>query len=195
MPDVKCLVVGDAASKRTEVLCAYRTGKTASDQTDSIDTVSPEHSVTQIVGGDPYTLYLHDTNPSEEHHESRPIAYQNTDIFLVFFSVISPSTVKSVEEKWVSEIRQHCPHVPFLLVGTEIDLRELPEVVESLAKDDERPVTRAHGKQLARKVGAVEYLECSANTLDGVKEVFHEALLTGLKPDDSEKAKKSCLLM
>ena len=46
----------------------------------------------------------------------RPLSYPQTDVFLVCFSVVSPSSFENIKEKWVPEITHHCPKTPFLLV-------------------------------------------------------------------------------
>jgi cell division control protein 42 len=46
----------------------------------------------------------------EEHDRLHcPLSYPQTDVFLVCFSVISPSSFENVREKWIPEIRHHMP--------------------------------------------------------------------------------------
>ena len=47
-------------------------------------------------------------------------------------SVVSPSSFENVKEKWVPEITHHCQKTPFLLVGTQIDLRDDAVTIEKL---------------------------------------------------------------
>ena len=55
-----------------------------------------------------------------------------------------------------------------------VDLRDDPVVLEKLAKNRSRPVTFDQGERLARELGAVKYVECSALTQKGLKNVFDE---------------------
>ena len=64
--------------------------------------------------------------------------------------------------------------MPCLIVGTQIDLREDSQVFEKLARQKQRPVTSEQGEKLARELGAVKYVECSALTQKGLKNVFDE---------------------
>ncbi|KAG9339746.1 hypothetical protein JZ751_023414 [Albula glossodonta] len=100
----------------------------------------------------------------EDYDRLRPLSYPQTDVFLVCFSVVSPSSFENVKEKWVPEITHHCPKTPFLLVGTQIDLRDDPSTIEKLAKNKQKPITPETAEKLARDLKAVKYVECSALT-------------------------------
>lgn len=71
-------------------------------------------------------------------------------------------------------MHRQCPGVPYLIVGTQIDLRDDSQVIEKLAKGRQTPVTTEQGHQLSRELGAAKYLECSALTQKGLKNVFDE---------------------
>ena len=60
----------------------------------------------------------------EEFDKLRPLCYTSADVFLLCFSVVSPTSFQNVPEKWVPEIRKHVPFAPLILVGTQCDLRE-----------------------------------------------------------------------
>ena len=145
-----------------------------------------------MIGGEPYTLGLFDTAGQEDYDRLRPLSYPQTDVFLVCFSVVSPSSFENVKEKWVPEITHHCQKTPFLLVGTQIDLRDDAATVEKLgeypthivvqdlqmnlfsAKNKQKPLSLEMGERLARELRAVKYVECSALTQRGLKNVFDE---------------------
>lgn len=91
--------------------------------------VFDNYAVTVMIGGEPYTLGLFDTagkcllssfgeggggrnevgsftNPAwflssgqEDYDRLRPLSYPQTDVFLVCFSVVSPSSFENVKEK------------------------------------------------------------------------------------------------
>jgi len=134
-----------------------------------------------MIGEDPYTLGLFDTAGQEDYDRLRPLSYPQTDVFLVCFSVTSPASFENVREKWFPEVHHHCPGVPCLIVGTQIDLREDPTVVEKLARQKLRPISAETGERLARELGAVKYVECSALTQQGLKNVFDEVRLRRLR--------------
>ena len=116
------------------------------------------------IGDEPYTLGLFDTAGQEDYDRLRPLSYPQTDVFLVCFSVTSPASFENVREKWFPEVHHHCPGVPCLIVGTQTDLREDAQVREKLAKQKMSPVRKEDGERMARELGAVKYVECSALT-------------------------------
>jgi cell division control protein 42 len=70
--------------------------------------------------------------------------------------------------QWVPEINYHCPKAPFLLVGTKEDLRDDASTIEKLATVGQKPISVKAAEKLARELGAVKYLECSALTQVGI---------------------------
>ena len=131
----------------------------------------PPHS---RIGDEPYTLGLFDTAGQEDYDRLRPLSYPQTDVFLVCFSVTSPASFENVREKWFPEVHHHCPGVPCLIVGTQVDLRNDDQVKEKLAKQKMVPVSKQDGENMARALGAVKYVECSALTQFKLKDVFDE---------------------
>lgn len=102
------------------------------------------------------------------------MSYPQTDVFLVCFSVTSPASFENVREKWFPEVHHHCPGVPCLIVGTQVDLREDASVKDKLSKQRMAPVKKEDGERMARELGAVKYVECSALTQFKLKDVFDE---------------------
>lgn len=126
------------------------------------------------IGDEPYTLGLFDTAGQEDYDRLRPLSYPQTDVFLVCFSVTSPASFENVREKWFPEVHHHCPGVPCLIVGTQTDLRDDPAVREKLQRQKMAPVRKEDGERMARELGAVKYVECSALTQFKLKDVFDE---------------------
>lgn len=122
------------------------------------------------------TLGLWDTAGQEDYDRLRPLSYPQTDVFLLCFSVVSPPSFDNIPGKWIHELRQHCPHTPLLLVGTKNDLRDDPETLISLSDQGLSPVKRETALKVASKIKAYKYVETSALTGRGLKQVFEEAV-------------------
>ena len=85
--------------------------------------------------------------------------------------------------------------MPCLIVGTQVDLRDDPAVVERLARQKQRPISTEMGERLTRELGAIKYVECSALTQKGLKNVFDEAIVAALEPPVVRKKVCALLLM
>jgi hypothetical protein len=72
--------------------------------------------------------------------------------------------------------------VPFILVGTKVDLRNDLKEIEKLRSQGLSMVTTKQGNELAKNLKALKYLECSPKTQVGVREVFEEVVSTVLFP-------------
>ena len=70
-----------------------------------------------VCDGVPVSLGLWDTAGQEDYDRLRPLSYPQTDVFLICFSVVSPSSFENVTSKWCPEIKHHCPDAPILLIG------------------------------------------------------------------------------
>lgn len=82
--------------------------------------------------------------------------------------------------QWISEILHFLTGVPYILVGCKVDLRHDPDVIKDCQKTSQKPVTREQGETVCRKIGAFKYMECSALTNEGVREVFEAATKAAL---------------
>eukprot|EP00300_Choanocystis_sp_HF-7_P022697 c22141_g1_i1.p2 GENE.c22141_g1_i1~~c22141_g1_i1.p2 ORF type:complete len:194 (+),score=47.19 c22141_g1_i1:136-717(+) len=193
MQTIKCVVVGDGAVGKTCLLISYTTNKFPGEY---VPTVFDNYAVTVMIGGEPYTLGLFDTAGQEDYDRLRPLSYPQTDVFLVCFSIVAPSSLENVKEKWFPEIRHHCPKTPAILVGTQMDLRDDRGAIEKLSKLKQKPVTREEGERMAKVCKAAKFMECSALTQDNLKKVFDEAIMSALLPPPAPAATgKKCVLL
>lgn len=90
----------------------------------------------------------------------------------------------------------HAPGVPAILVGLKLDLRNDAKTIKELQEKRQVPVSKAQGEALCAEIKAYKYLECSALTQEGLKQVFDEAircvLISQSKPKDG---KRKCLIL
>ncbi|XP_054831927.1 ras-related C3 botulinum toxin substrate 3 isoform X1 [Eublepharis macularius] len=157
-----------------------------------IPTVFDNYSANVMVDGKPVNLGLWDTAGQEDYDRLRPLSYPQTDVFLICFSLVSPASFENVRAKWYPEVRHHCPNTPIILVGTKLDLRDDKDTIERLRDKKLAPITYPQGLAMAREIGSVKYLECSALTQRGLKTVFDEAIRAVLCPPPVKKPGKKC---
>ena len=175
---IKFVVVGDGAVGKTCLLISYTTNKFPRDY---VPTIFDNYAADIMIAGEPYTLALFDTSGQEDYAQLRPLAYAHTNVFLVCFSVVNPDSFQNISDGWIPEITKHCRGANYLLVGTQTDLRDDPMYLESLAKKRQRPISLQQGEKKAKEIRAAKYVECSALTQKGLKNVFDEAILVAVE--------------
>lgn len=192
--DLKCVVVGHWNQGKTSLGVCMLTGEAPRDYVPTVfDLVTTPHCVDETE----VRLNLFDTAGSEDYDRLRPLAYPGTHCFVLCFAVVDrPNLVKVARDYW-PEVMHHVPSAAVLLVGTKIDLRDDPATIDRLATRGESPVSFEEGEALARQIGAVGYLECSAWSGKGVQQVLQAALRAALdvQARPPSRAKKGCALL
>uniref|UniRef100_UPI00398F7162 ras-related C3 botulinum toxin substrate 1-like n=1 Tax=Pristiophorus japonicus TaxID=55135 RepID=UPI00398F7162 len=173
MQNIKCVVVGDGAVGKTCLLITYTTNDFPEEY---IPTVFDNYSTTVTVDGHVVNLGLWDTAGQEDYDRLRPLSYPQTDVFVICFSLVSPTSFLNVRLKWYPEVKRHCPNSPIILVGTKLDLRDDKETIEKLKEKNLVPISQEQGAQTAKEIGAVKFIESSAFKQKGLKTIFEEAI-------------------
>lgn len=189
---LKCVVTGDGAVGKTCLLISYTTNAFPGEY---IPTVFDNYSASVMVDGKPISLGLWDTAGQEDYDRLRPLSYPQTDVFLICFSLVSPPSFENVRTKWHPEISHHAPNIPIILVGTKLDLRDDPKALKMLSDKKMSPISFQQGVSMSKEIGAVKYLECSALTQKGLKNVFDEAIRAVLMPAPKTKPKSKCTIL
>ena len=189
--NVKVVTVGDGAVGKTAMLMSYTANAFPSDY---LPTVFDNYAAIVLVDGMPIRLNLWDTAGQEDYDRIRPISYPQTDVFIITFSLASPASLHNVKQKWIPEVRHHCPDRPIVLVGTKLDLRDDEATVMALRARGLAPIDYEQGHKVSRDIGAIAYIECSALTQRNMKKVFDTCIRSVITPeafeDKSSKKKK-----
>ena len=183
----KLVIVGDGACGKTCLLIVF-----SKDQFPDIYVPTVfENYVADIEVDDKHIeLTLWDTAGQEDYDRLRPLSYPDTDVIIMCFSIDSPDSLQNIIEKWSPEVKHFCPNVPIILVGNKKDLRNDSSTLKELRRVNQIPVKSEDAQSVATEINAFAYLECSAKTKDGVREVFEMAARA--KPRAQKKAKRSC---
>jgi small GTP-binding protein len=195
MENVKIVVVGDGAVGKTCLLMAY-TSKTFPKE--YVPTVFDNYSANVNVAGRTVALSLWDTAGQEDYDRLRPLSYPQTDIFLLCFSVVSETSYQNIKTKWYPEVMHHCPTAQVILIGTKVDLRDDADTLEGLREKNLGPISPELGENLAGEIKAVKYMECSALTMEGLKEVFDLAIkakILGGKKTARKRGRRDCMIL
>ncbi|KAJ5736763.1 GTP-binding protein rhoA [Penicillium malachiteum] len=171
----KLVIVGDGACGKTCLLIVFSKGTFPEVY---VPTVFENYVADVEVDGKHVELALWDTAGQEDYDRLRPLSYPDSH--------------------WISEVLHFCQGLPIILVGCKKDLRHDPKTIEELNKTSQSPVTAEQGEEIRKKIGAYKYLECSARTNEGVKEVFEaatRAALLKITKGGKTKTKKSCSIL
>jgi len=195
MQSIKLVVVGDGAVGKTCLLISYTSNSFPQEY---VPTVFDNYSANVMVDNKTVSLGLWDTAGQEDYDRLRPLSYPQTDVFLICFSIISMTSYTNVKAKWWPEVTHHCPNSTIILVGTKCDLRDEKETLERLREKNQAPLTYQQGEQMAKEIKAVCYMECSALTQKGLKQVFDEAIKAVVFPNSDKNkgsGKSKCIIL
>jgi small GTP-binding protein len=147
MRTVKCTIVGSPTVGKTVLLMTYNNGHFPSDY---IHCAINDYSSNVMVDGETITFTVWDPISQDEYDRPRLYSYANTNIFLVCFSLVYPYSFERVRTHWLPDISQFAPKVPFILVGTQLDLRQDPKTIKELRERNMTPISYAQGLQMAQ---------------------------------------------
>ncbi|KAJ9086050.1 hypothetical protein DSO57_1008279 [Entomophthora muscae] len=185
----KLVIVGDGACGKTCLLFVYARGTFPESY---VPTVFENYTTEIKFDGKSIEMALWDTAGQEGYDRLRPLAYPDTNVILLAFSVDSIDSFENIRTKWVTEVIHFCPNAPLILVGNKKDLRDEAASTASL-KSSVPTISYDQGVQLAHSIGAARYLETSAKTREGVSLLFGEAARLSML--DNRKQKKLCSIL
>ncbi|KAG5916462.1 hypothetical protein E4U42_007660 [Claviceps africana] len=197
----KLVLLGDGACGKTSLLNVFTRGYFP---TVYEPTVFENYVHDIFVDNVHIELSLWDTAGQEEFDRLRSLSYDDTDLIMLCYSVDSKDSLENVESKWVGEIADNCPGVKLVLVALKCDLREKggddddDGAAPPEAAPGERPagslIEYDKGLEVAKRIGASRYLECSAMKNRGVNEAFTEAARVALSVK-KEREENKCTVM
>eukprot|EP00042_Codosiga_hollandica_P020214 m.64767 g.64767 ORF g.64767 m.64767 type:complete len:193 (-) comp49746_c0_seq1:102-680(-) len=183
----KLVVIGDGACGKTCLLVVQTEKKFPEAY---IPTVFENYAATVEFEGQSVDLALWDTAGQEDYAHIRPLSYADAHVILICFAVDNRDSFDNVDAKWIPEMKEYCPTVPFLIVGLKTDLRTDPAAIQRLSAKGVSFISATEGTVLAQGVKAFSYVECSAKKMENVSDCFYEAVrATQAKP------KGCCVLM
>jgi small GTP-binding protein len=158
MRSVKVVLVGDTKVGKSCILTRFVQGTFDRSMPATIGAAFLAKVVT--TAGGPVRLQLWDTAGQEKFRSLAPMYYRAAAVAVLVFDVTSKASLDGLED-WAAEIADKAPHnIRLVVVGNKTDLR------------DERVVPRAAGEELSKRFQAVFYCETSAESGDGINEVF-----------------------
>ncbi|KAF4790508.1 Rho-related GTP-binding protein RhoF [Turdus rufiventris] len=193
--EVKVVIVGDGGCGKTSLLMVYAKGSFPEQYAPS---VFEKYTTSVAVGKKEVTLNLYDTAGQEDYDRLRPLSYQNTNVVLICYDVMNPTSYDNVAAKWYPEVNHFCRGVPLVLIGCKTDLRKDKEQLRKLRAARQEPITYSQGEAACKEINAEIYLECSAKCRENIENVFKEATtiaLSAMKKAKRHRKRKVCSVL
>eukprot|EP00931_Biecheleriopsis_adriatica_P026220 TRINITY_DN15967_c0_g2_i1.p1 TRINITY_DN15967_c0_g2~~TRINITY_DN15967_c0_g2_i1.p1 ORF type:complete len:310 (+),score=61.02 TRINITY_DN15967_c0_g2_i1:30-932(+) len=99
---------------------------------------------------------------------------ESPSLFVICFSLACRSSFERVANEWIHEV---LPKIPVILVGTKVDLAESSKV------------SFQEGQAMARQIGALDYIECSSRSGEGVDDVLESAMWAVLLDSETDEGR------
>lgn len=165
---INCCIIGDSKVGKT---CLIESYTSSSFPRTYNPTILDVYSAIVNVGNDSITLRLFDFSGSKMVSNYRKQLLSVCDVAILCYSLLDPSTLKSIKLFWLQEIKQ-ASSAPVVLVGTHSDLYrgEIAENKLNIKADN-----------FAKANNIKNSVMCSALTQDNLKEVFDSAILLDLE--------------
>ena len=152
----KCIIVGDGGAGKTAIVVRFSQGFFKEKYK---LTIGVEFAVKNIeLAGNVVKLQIWDTGGQDRFQYVRPLYYKGAMGCIVLFDLTNRESFDHIP-RWLDEVQKEAGEIPMLLVGNKTDLK------------DQRMVSFEDAKELANKL-KMEYIESSAKTGDGVKDLF-----------------------
>ena len=157
----KILVLGDMAVGKTSLINQYIEQTFLEDYrpTLGVNIISKDIEIKQI--GSLIRLIFWDIAGQDKYENCRQAYYEGCSGALLVYDITRHDTFINVESKWLKDILNNIKRkCDFFLLGNKLDLK------------DNRAVSYEEGKDLAKKINAIEFLETSALNGKNVDKAF-----------------------
>ena len=114
------------------------------------------------------------------HGPEEALFYVDADVLILMYSILDRATFDSIETRWRREVSEYCPNTPVILVAAKTDLRSDAGVLSTVAKLKQSLVSTEEGAEMAQRIGAVHFVECSAFDNKNIVTVFETACAAAL---------------
>ncbi len=152
----KCIVVGDGGCGKTAIVVRFSKGffkekyKLTIGVEFAVKNLELNHNIIK--------LQIWDTGGQDRFQYVRPLYYKGAMGCIILFDLTNKTSYEHIP-KWIEEVENEAGKIPMLLVGNKSDLK------------DSRQISREDAEKLATDLG-IKYIESSAKTGEGVKDIF-----------------------
>ncbi|CAO3648955.1 unnamed protein product [Mucor hiemalis] len=184
----KVVVVGDGSCGKTSLLNVFTRGYFPQVYE---PTVFENYIQDVVVDDKTIELSIWDTAGQEEFDRLRSLSYNDTHVIIICYSIDNRDSLENIPNRWIEELQEGCPQAKTMLVALKCDLRDDEVTLKKF-----KPVLYEEGLEVAKKIHAIRYLECSAKHNRGVRECFEQAAKVSISVSlDTDSSNSSCCIL
>ncbi|KAK6089308.1 hypothetical protein P3W45_001716 [Vairimorpha bombi] len=169
MKTIKTVFIGDISVGKTWLIATYLTNETPSGY---VSTVFDNFGTVGKYKDQEVLLSIFDTAGTSEWNKTNVISYQQTDVFVVCFSVNNVTSFNNAT-RFLDRLKIY--GVPVILCATKTDLK------------DDRVIDGKVAQNVSEKFGCYDYVETSAVEFSEISKLFDTVLEAALEPKEYRK--------
>ncbi|KAJ5076566.1 rhou isoform b [Anaeramoeba ignava] len=162
--------IGNDGIGKTSLLMTYNDKKIPEK---SIPTLSESFTKNFKIENKEFQIQSCDTANYDDFDPFRDLCISDSVLIAICFAIDnSYHSFQDAENDWNYEAKKHAPkNSKIILIGTKMDLRN------KLKEENKKFVTKEEGIELAKKINAIKYFECSSFNQKGIETIFNEIAL------------------
>ena len=192
------MLLGDMCCGKSALICAYCRDRFSEYYTPTVSKMfQTELQISRRFMAD---FVVVDCPGREDYACLRQSVCRGADAAVLCYSTDCRQSLENIKKLWYPELQKYAPGIPFMLVGTKSDARDLSkdsmdeyesitdisaestEISGNESKEsdstknyDDDMVLMEDGEEMAKSLGAMGFVECSAKYRIGVRTVFEMA--------------------
>ena len=196
MKQIKIAVIGEGAVGKTSLLTTYLTNAFPDEY---LPHMLYDCSKEIYINDNKVNLIMLDYQFCDLSLKQDKLLFEGTQIFLICFSIDYIYSLKKVKKSWIPDKKAEFPDVPFILVGMKSDLRDKDNsnnYQNNFYKED--LISKETAENMAKKTGAVCYIECSSKNSININYLFERAIEIVYNQqtyNDDDNDDKSCCII
>ncbi|OHT13450.1 GTP-binding protein YPT52 [Tritrichomonas foetus] len=167
----KVVIIGDAAVGKTSIVSRLSGGNF--DEHEQTTISGNGQKCNYKINNDEHSFVIWDTAGQERYRSMTTVYFTGAEAAIIVFDITDEESFSNVDS-WASLFRGRVyDEAAIILIGNKIDLEYIDDGKNEnmKKKKNKRVITRKEADNMKDKIGAIEYVEVSAKTGDGIEQL------------------------